>query len=99
MSSDPFWCRSRSSNIGQNAQGHAFAGLGDRFQSKVDGCSLSDRTFRPDLSLVPVDDALYGCQAYSGPREFSLPVKTLKGAKKRVGVLHIDPSPVVAYKT
>jgi hypothetical protein len=47
---------------------------------------------------VPVDNSLNGCQPDPGPWKLVVQVETLEGSEKPVGILHIEPSAVVAYE-
>jgi hypothetical protein len=50
-------------------------------QSKIERRAFFDRSFRPNLSAVPVDDSLHRGQPYAAAWELSLRVKPLEGTE------------------
>src|SRR5262245_26989642 len=60
-------------------------------------CPLINDGISPDLTAVPMDDALHDGQAHTCALEVFRPVQTLEDAKELVRVLHVEPGSVVAH--
>ena len=56
------------------------------------------RSLGPDLSAVPVDDALSGSQSDSGPFKLLRPVQTLKHPEELIYILHLKACSVVPHE-
>src|SRR3990170_3748102 len=67
-------------------------------QGEVEGRAAVRFGLGPDVSAVPVDDTLYGRQADPGSLELLLGVQSLKHPKELIGVLHVEPDPVIAHE-
>ena len=59
---------------------------------------MIDRSLGPDLSSMPVDNALNGGQSDSGALEFLRSMQTLEHAEKLVYMLHIEARTVISDK-
>ena len=77
---------------------HRWPRLRNTVQVKIKCCSLGHRAFRPNITTVPVDNSLDGCQSDAGPRKLVVRVKTLKRAKESFRVLHVESCAVVPHK-
>src|SRR5437016_6102924 len=65
------------------------------FESKEECRALVDGPFRPDAPAVAVDDAVNDGQADTGSLIVLGAMQALEDAEKFVGVLHVEPHPVV----
>lgn len=60
---------------------------------------LPHSAFRPDPTAIPVDDPLHRGKADAGAREIVLGMQALKRAKQLLRQRHVEPRPIVVYKT
>src|SRR6185369_1890426 len=65
---------------------------------EIESGPFSDRTFRPDLSTMTLDDALYRGKADAVALEFILVMQSLEDPEQLCGLSHIKSNAVVANK-
>src|SRR5438552_17943573 len=62
---------------------------------EIEGRAMPGLGVHPDLSVVPVEDALHDRQADAGAGEFALVMQALEGAEQAVGIVHVEADAVV----
>src|SRR5882762_9104638 len=67
-------------------------------QREVERRAFFDRSFRPNLSAMSVDDSLHRGEAHAGAWELRRGVKALEGSEKTVCIARIESGAVVAHE-